>query len=168
MEQNFNNLLKEAKRAAGILGINCPEIIFDEAVEKAAYTRDFKTERFRIMLNPETDFNFQLSMVLRYLRMIWSDLKFLPPCQEDPLDFEAGYRIFFRKESVTHIHSGDYRVDFRVNLYIYYLNGCVGMLGNGHDTRCAWVKNVRSGQFNVEFKYKDDLSGYTGKCNMYT
>ena len=148
MNKNLYELQREAKKVAGILKINCPEIVYDEDEERADCTQVSETGDFCILLNPGLDYNLQLSIVIRLVRMKWSERKFSLSTVEDACCFEAGYRMYLRKEIIHEFFSGDLKVDIFVNSYIWELQNQVALFGNGYEERCAWLADARSGMFD--------------------
>lgn len=145
MNKNLYGLQKEAKRAANILRIKCPDIVYDAATERTKCIQISVEGDFCIILNPEEDFDFQLAIVLISIRMIWAVKKFSAPSIEDALCFEAGYRVYFLKEDVRELLSdiseeGDFDC-----AYLHEFSDKINSFGNGYEERCAWLEVVRNG-----------------------
>lgn len=142
----INNLLTEAKRAASILNIECPEI---RIVEYAATERRNpvvqESENWIVELCSEWDEQKKLSMLLRSLRIIWQKMhQYMDWLGYDCICFEAGYRVHIRREADMSFVCADEAINVEVREYILKLEESRALYGSDAE-RNSWLKRIWKG-----------------------
>lgn len=142
----INNLLLEAKRAASILNLECPEI---RIVEYAATERRDpvvqENEKWVVELCSEWDEEMKLSMLLRSLRLVWQRIhSYMDLIGYDCISFEAGYRAHIRREVDLSFVCADDVVNEGVKEYIVKLERFQAMHGSDAE-RNSWLKRICKG-----------------------
>ena len=142
----YNQLFKEARRAASVLNIECPDI---RVVEYSATEKRnpvvYENGKWVVELCSEWDEQMKLSMLLRALRIVWQKMnQYMDLFGYDYICFEAGYRSHIRGECDLSFVCDVETINEGVREYISKLDTFRAMHGIVAE-RNSWLKRICKG-----------------------
>lgn len=141
----FKQLQNVARDVARVLGIECPEVkVLDSA---SGYLRIETDEngKFVVCITNWEEPDMLISFLIRALRMIWAINRFGMVDIVDTLCFEAGYRIFIMKETVSKYSCINTEINRKVNAYIASLNIQSALFSQNSSEVSKWIYEARKG-----------------------